>query len=561
MKLSAPPQHDAAVSSVRWAAAEIVLIFLLFYLFAGSPPPDVNEAHYLAKAKHYWNPSWCPGDHFLESADAHLVFNWTFGWTTLLFPLPAVAWFGRVLTWGLLAWAWRRLSAAVAPQKLMSVLSAALMLVLLRNFHLAGEWVVGGVEAKGFAFVLVLLGLEAMVRDRWRSTWLLLGAASAFHVLVGGWTVVAVAVAWIWRGRGRPGFLSMLPALLGGLVLSLPGLVPGLLLTVGVDPTVVRDANHIYVVERLSHHLLLPRGDWLLLGRTFLLFAAWTVLCGLTWRMEAVRRFNGYVVGAVVIALCGAAIDLGLRETSLTEYDSAWNRLAESLLRFYWFRTSDVALPWGTSLAACALLARLRTTRPAWAEVSLSAAILLAGVGLGEVVYQHFRDPRPPADAQRLPAGKTVEERDRNYRDWLAVCRWIRRHTPTDARFLTPQMQQTFKWYAGRSEVATWKDVPQDARSMVEWADRVHYLYPPYTDDDLKQKAGLGAYDDANLARLAHFYGAQYVVIDRTRSRHRPGFILLYPNLMHENHAYAVYRVPDPIDSPPGEKKEPPRGG
>ena len=76
----------------RWtAAAEIMLIFLLFFLYAGWPPPDVNEAHYVAKAKHYWQPDWCPTDHFLASADAHLVFYWTFGWLTRLAPLASVA--------------------------------------------------------------------------------------------------------------------------------------------------------------------------------------------------------------------------------------------------------------------------------------------------------------------------------------------------------------------------------------------------------------------------------------------------------------------------------------
>ncbi|MEQ8788300.1 MAG: DUF6798 domain-containing protein [Pirellulaceae bacterium] len=521
---------------------EVALIFLLFYLYAGGPPPDVNEAHYLAKARHYWDPSWCPGDHFLDSRDAHLVFNWTFGWLTRLFPLPAVAWIGRVLTWGLLAWAWRRLSVAVVPVKLMSLLSAALMLVLLRNLHLAGEWMVGGVEAKGFAFVLVLLGLEAMVRDRWRSTWLLLGAASAFHVLVGGWTVIAVGVAWLWRGRGRPSLVSMLPALIGGLLLALPGLISGLLLTIGVETRTVELANQIYVFERLSHHLVVPWRDGLLLGRTFALFTIWLVMCVLTWRMEAARRLNGYVLGAVLIALTGAAIDLTLRNSQ--------PELAASLLRYYWFRTSDVALPLGTALGACALAAHWRAARPRVTEAALSAAILLAAVGIGEVVCRRMLDPRPLADAQSLPTGKTAEDRDKIYRDWKAVCRWIREETPPDARFLTPQMQQTFKWYAQRSEAVTWKDVPQDAPSLVEWWRRYRILYPEYPDQDGTMKRGLAAYDDANLAILAHHYGAQYVVIDRTRSRYRPSFHLMYPDLMHDNATYAVYKIPDPLESP-----------
>src|SRR5438045_3332981 len=188
-----PAPDSAAESSIkpcgaRLALFEVAWIFLIFFLFAGSPPPDVGESHYLVKAKHYWQPSWCAGDLFLESHDAHGVFYWTFGWVTRLCSLPATAWTGRIVTWLLLAWSWRRLSWAIAPRPLASLLSAGLMLFFVRNFHLAGEWVVGGIEAKEFAYVLVFLALEAMARLRWRAALLLAGGAGAFHVLVGGWT-------------------------------------------------------------------------------------------------------------------------------------------------------------------------------------------------------------------------------------------------------------------------------------------------------------------------------------------------------------------------------------
>src|SRR4051794_18692182 len=192
MNEGCPPQR----ASLPLAAFEIVWIFLIFFLFAGSLPPDVGESHYLVKAKHYWQPAWCAGDLFLESRDAHATFYWTFGWVTRLCSLMATAWIGRAVTWLLLAWSWRRLSWAVVPRPLASLLSAGLMLLFLRNFHLAGEWIVGGVEAKGCAYVLVLLALEAMVRGSWPVAIVLAGAAGAFHVLVGGWTVVAIGIAW-----------------------------------------------------------------------------------------------------------------------------------------------------------------------------------------------------------------------------------------------------------------------------------------------------------------------------------------------------------------------------
>ena len=96
---------SAATRINRWLPlAEILAIFALFALQGAWPVPDVNEAHYLGKAAHYWNPDWIRGDFFLDSADSHKVFYFTFGWLTLWLPLPAVAWTGRIIAWLLMAW-------------------------------------------------------------------------------------------------------------------------------------------------------------------------------------------------------------------------------------------------------------------------------------------------------------------------------------------------------------------------------------------------------------------------------------------------------------------------
>ena len=129
--------------------------------------PDVNEPYYLGKAIHFWNPHWLPGDFFMDSPDTHKVFYFTFGWLSLLLSKTTLAWTGRLLSWALLAWAWRRLSFAVVPRAWWSVLTAALFACLMERFQMAGEWLIGGVEAKPFAYVFVLLGMESLVRDRW----------------------------------------------------------------------------------------------------------------------------------------------------------------------------------------------------------------------------------------------------------------------------------------------------------------------------------------------------------------------------------------------------------
>lgn len=64
----APAHHAGSPrEESRWRAAlEVLLIVAVFAAQAGWPAPDVNEPHYLGKAKHYWNHAWAPGDFFFE---------------------------------------------------------------------------------------------------------------------------------------------------------------------------------------------------------------------------------------------------------------------------------------------------------------------------------------------------------------------------------------------------------------------------------------------------------------------------------------------------------------
>ncbi len=375
--------------SRRLVLAEIFLIFAVFAIQGAWPVPDVNEPYYLGKAIHFWNPNWLHGDFFMESPDTHKVFYFTFGWLSLWLSPVALAWTGRVVSWALLGWAWRRLSFAVVPRAWWSVLTAALFACLMERFQMAGEWVIGGVEAKVFAYVFVLLGIEALVRDRWNRGLMLFGAAAAFHVLVGGWAAVAAAVAWVWtgfrvrgsgfrnskspnleiskypnpssphpnplpKGEGTRCFWSLWPGVLGGLLLSLPGVIPSLMLDWGVDRAVAERAHEIYVFERLPHHLTLSGIRPEFIVRLALLWMFWLLLGRWSRRARlpddvrlSLFRLRAFVAGAVAITLAGAVVN------ALMFVDRA---LVADFLRYYCYRLTDVVIPLGVALEGVLLI-------------------------------------------------------------------------------------------------------------------------------------------------------------------------------------------------------------
>ena len=115
---------------------------------------------------------------------------------------------------------------------------------------------------------------------------------------------------------------------------------------------------------------------------------------------------------------------------------------------------------------------------------------------------------------------------------------------PTDSLWLTPKYQQTFKWYAGRAEVVSWKDVPQDNTSIIEWYQRLQQCNPPRGSD-----GAVRGWTTEELLELAKRYRFQWVLVDRTYQAEPPLLECKYPILI-DNRSFAVFYIaPSWLDS------------
>ena len=523
----------------RWL--EILLIFTLFFLEGAYLVPDVNEAHYLGKAARFWNESYAPGDFFLSTPDAHGVFVWTFGWLTTLLPLPVCAWIGRVVCWFAMAFFWQRLSWNVVPRQWFAVLSAGMFAFLQSYCQMAGEWVFGGMEAKTIAYVFVFWGLERITAQKWSQAWIVLGIASMFHVLVGGWTVLAALLAY---------FLCVLKKVIpfrwqdvwtlpiGGL-LSLPGLIPSLLLNYGEFPDAVKAAERAYVYFRLPHHLLFTSFPAVFVRRFVALYIVWFItFIILRWFTRYAKKLNwdqndeskridagcNFLLLFGVTALIIASIGI-----FLSFWSASYPNDCVGLLRFYWFRLSDVAIPLTFSLLACLVIccAKLyRFTHFYITALCLCSIIVTAGVCKNVYRLAH---PVPPRQCHMAEI---------NYYQWIDVCSWIDKNTPQDAVFIVPKMTRTFTWYSHRGTSVNWKDVPQNAAGLVEWYSRLMYLY---TVEDESSPSGF-VWDDSmarqspnKLKRLGKEYGAGYLVTNARTPIELP--------VLYQNRQFTVYKL------------------
>jgi hypothetical protein len=332
------------------------------------------------------------------------------------------------------------------------------------------------------------------------------------------------------------------------LLLSLPGLVPSLLLDWGTEAETVRQAHQIYVFQRLPHHLTLSgiRPDFIL--RMGLLCGFWLLLSRFSpnastdgralpdgpvcpRQSPAVSRLRAFVLGAVVITLAGVAIQ------PLVWLDRP---LAAELLRYYWFRLTDVALPLGVALEGIAILVGRRAAgsgangessnsrglTAAIARWGLLLAVLASAAYLGVRAWDRTF-PSPPRSHRLV-----------DFDAWHEACQWVAHSgkVPADARFLVPRLSQTFSWYTGRSDVVDWKDVPQDAQEMVVWWQRIQDIFAtgrPPPEHWYKSLAELG---EKRLRQLGAKYHAQYVITERVEP-------LLHLEVIYSNRTYVIYSL------------------
>ncbi|PQO45786.1 DUF6798 domain-containing protein [Blastopirellula marina] len=512
---ASPPKGDW-----RWFLLETLAITAIFALYVSTLGPEVNEPHYLCKAKHYWDPDWLKGDFFLSAPGAHYTFYWTLGWLTLFLPLPVVAWIGRLISWLALAAAWRRLSYLLIPHRWCSIATAAMWLAALHYGHLAGEWVIGGVEGKTFAYPFVVLALSLAIQNRWNPAWVSLGIASAFHILVGGWSVVALGVAWLLVGRKSASLFSMLTGLMGGGLIALLGLVPALLLTAGLPADMQSEAHQLYVFYRLPHHLVVHRMDLLRQYCFAAITAGWAIFAWTTRGNRDMKLINAFTLGSLLIAVCGVAID------QICCYWLGNFDLGAKLLRFYWFRLSDVAVPIGLSLSVgLRLFVVSEEERRSLARyASVTIVLLVTSIALGLRIEERLTSSMPPADDKASVS---------NYAEWQAMCRWIHENTPPNTTFLTPLNQGSFKWSAERCEVVTHKDVPQEALSLLGWKERRWRTnrYERLSTDQIRM--------------LSRDYDIDYVVVDTNARPDFAGwdFPRVYPVDENSDSPYEIFRV------------------
>lgn len=536
---SALPQSDRPAlatdvpSLSGWFDAALVWLSFLVYSALSAPVPALNEPHYLSKARHFWQPTWCAGDMFLESADAHVVFFATLGWFTTWCSLPVAAWIGRAISLAMLAGGWTTLSRRLSALPWVGVTSAWLFLTLQTIGNWSGEWLVGGVESKIITYGLLFFAWAKLADGRWRLSAAAMGVAIAFHPVVGLWGVLATGFAavgcWLTGVSTRPSWVTLFIAIILMGVVSMPGMIPALrLILQPVDPQVRYAGTYLQVFYRLNHHL----DPMMFPARAY---AGYAMLM-LVWGAGLVRGprtaiwwwLHGIVGASLLFAIAGLAVGWGPRPASqMIGFD--WRM---HLLKFYPFRLADALLPamvawqWarGGTFASSEANSKCESPRGLTSPRSPGYVTFLAAMLFCGSLWQVHR----AASAERYAFVHDPA--------WRDVCAWMKSHTPPDVLVHTPHYSWTFKWFAERPEYVNFKDCPQDTPGIVEWNRRLLLLTKQTT---LFLEDGLYTRDE--LRSLRKQTGITHIVTDKLGPMELPP--------VYHNATFQVYDLRE-LDAP-----------
>jgi len=495
------------------------------------PIPAVNEPHYWGKAKFWWDPSWCAGDFFLSSSNPHQAFYATFGSLTQWFNLHDAAFAGRIIGLLIVAIGWQSLCQSLIRTRWSALLSMGLFLALQSIGNFSGEWLVGGMESKVPSYGFLFWSLGELLRGRWIRSGSFAGLAICFHPLVGLWGVIGMALASLvllseqyWKSRHvtedkgvdtpivLPDVKTILLALACGAVFAAPGLIAAITTISGATPDQDRIATFLQVADRLAHHLdpmAFPKSAYWYGGSLLIIW--WFLLRDI--RATSPQRWWRYfVIASVVIALVGVAIGFGPRPL----HQSPQGDWRLSLLKFYPFRLGDLMVPVAVSLAGVQAMG-------VWFRCGSRRTPGLILLGWGLIFLGAFTIPFPDQNPSRL----SLKQRQH----WQMACDWLRNETPKDSLVYATDSSWGLRWGTHRPEFVNYKDMPQDAASIVEWNNRLWVI-------SRWRKAAFedGQVSADELADLRKQTGIRYLLAGRF------GPVNFEP--VYENEAFRVFELP-----------------
>lgn len=424
----------------------ILLLFILNFLLFES-----NESSIFATAYHYVDSSWIQGDWWLSTGIeygslfnifAGALYKYTNYLTTFLV--------GKLFVYVL----WSFILTSLLQSFRISLFIVPLMVCFIqKNQSLGfGEWMYTGFETKAFAYLAFMTSLFMLAKSRFKTSFFLLGLSVSFHVLVGLYLSLAVFfVLFIDKTLSNKlnfkklDFFKYGPLFLIGASAGILAIIKWKLAGQSVDPSIVQQGAVIYATKRVSHHVLY---HWSFYSTAFIL--SFFSLSYLYKKKYQKSLFARLLIGVTATTLLYFILGVFISFAGLTHY-----------LKFYFFRTPDVLVPFTTTLLLFSILS-LYLEKKDKTKIITTVFMALFIAGFARSFYKCYK-------GSVLFNEKREDQNDSAYQ-------WIKNNTAKTDTFLVEANNQYFYIYAERPIFVAFKHSPQKEKHIVEWYRRLTVL-------------------------------------------------------------------------------------
>ncbi|MEE4218808.1 MAG: DUF6798 domain-containing protein [Xanthomonadales bacterium] len=431
----------------------IACVFLLTALnYSLKNTLSMGEAQTFTYAKSFADPDYVPDDWFLSrEAPLRLPYQVLVYPLVKVLPLSTAALTARLLGYLFVSIAIGLLASRLRIHPFYTSIAVATYLLFDQSLLPGQEWIFKLAESKTIAYGLVLMALYCVTGKRYQVAGALLGLATTMHILVGGWSTLAMILvvlvyckppwkeffltgAW-WIVTGSFAVYSMLDRLLE------------------TPAEVDEQFQHIWTYFRNVHYVDITRWNWLAFPTivfVFLLIALWK-----TPRMHPGRPEFVVVSRFALFTLAPFAAGLMVFPFSF----------GPKLLQLLPFRVADTLIPLLGLLITIPLLFRpdvFHRLRLPLASLLLLVGLISAYNGLQRGIHQY---QLYPDGGYWGSSSETVQLH--------TLCEEVKRESPPGSRIIASPKLNVIPYLCERPVVVSFRDVPTEQADIAEWYRRL----------------------------------------------------------------------------------------
>ncbi|KST64059.1 DUF6798 domain-containing protein [Mastigocoleus testarum] len=434
-----------------------------------------NEIGKLLLARQYVDPGWIPEDFYINQPQKYqIIFQSIFGKLSMATGFLATSIIGRMTYYLLFALGVTLLSAEIGLNFYSLLL--ATILFLNKQGMIAGEWIIGELGPKGFSYAFISIALWLVIKKYYIPMAIILGLATSFHVLVGGYATISIALFLVLQILSRqiecPSLRKIGAIFIVYIVFGCFSIIPIFqhFTSSSVDSIDSRfTASYIYVFLRNPHHLYpLAWSIKMWLWLVFYISLA-TLICFLIHKNKF--PFNSSDLSSQQKSACSqlsrfALVMLIPFVLGLVIFPIDRDG---KFLQYYPFRFGDAMLPMITCLLFCRALEcsfphiRVRKIFLSFCAVIVAMTYVHGGfIFIGQAfALQGFPWNHPDGIRSN---GK-------------AMFAWIKDNTPKNSVIISPPAKfNEFTWLSERATIAKFKHVPSDDATIQVWYERLNDL-------------------------------------------------------------------------------------